>query len=328
MTEVVVTRSQGILELRIDRAAKKNALTFAMYEALTEALRQAQSDASVRVAMITSSGETFCAGNDIADFLKPRDDFGAAPPSRFIEGLVAFDKPLLAAVHGPAVGIGATMLLHCDLVYASTTARLRMPFVSLGLVPEAGSSLLLPRRVGDAVAAEILLLGAWIDAERARELRLVNAVLPAGRTPRVRARPGRRAGRQPARCAPRDPSAAPRRPRRPARPHQGRGRGVRPQPDLARGQRGLHGLPRAPPAGLLEALNHRAQSSIAGESTGRREGGKEPKTRANLELPSPPFLILSPVSRSFRDRRGARSPIGSSGSNPFGRKSKVDRRQS
>jgi enoyl-CoA hydratase/carnithine racemase len=180
MAEVVVSRSGPILELQLNRAAKKNALTFAMYEALTAALGQARSDASVRVALVTGNGETFCAGNDIADFTTPRPDFGAAPPSRFIDALVAFDKPLIAAVHGPAVGIGATMLLHCDLVYASSTARLRMPFVSLGLVPEAGSSLLLPRRVGDAVAAEILLLGAWIDAERARELRLVNAVLPSG----------------------------------------------------------------------------------------------------------------------------------------------------
>jgi enoyl-CoA hydratase/carnithine racemase len=153
-----------------------------MYEALTAGLTQARTDAGVRAVIITGNGETFCAGNDIADFATRSSpgapDFGAAPPSRFIEALVAFDKPLLAAVHGSAVGIGATMLLHCDLVYASATARLRMPFVSLGLVPEAGSSLLLPRRVGDAVAAEILLLGAWIDAERARELRLVNAVLP------------------------------------------------------------------------------------------------------------------------------------------------------
>jgi enoyl-CoA hydratase/carnithine racemase len=179
MSEVLVSRAGGVLELRLDRAAKKNALTFAMYGALTAALEEGQADPSVRVALLAAHGETFCAGNDIADFLKPRDDFAAAPPSRFIEALVAFDKPLVAAVHGPAVGIGATMLLHCDLVYASPAARLRMPFVSLGLVPEAGSSLLLPRRVGDAVAAEMLLLGVWIDAERARELRLVNAILPS-----------------------------------------------------------------------------------------------------------------------------------------------------
>ncbi len=178
MSEILVSREGHVCEVRIDRAAKKNALTFAMYTALTEALAGAKADAAVRAVLVTGAGETFCAGNDIADFLKPRDDMHGAPPARLIDMLVGFDKPIVAAVHGPAVGIGATMLLHCDLVYASPTARLRMPFVSLGLVPEAGSSLLLPRRVGDAIAAEMLLLGAWIDAERARELRLVNAVLP------------------------------------------------------------------------------------------------------------------------------------------------------
>ncbi len=178
MTEVIVTRTGAVVELRLDRAAKKNALTPAMYAALAGALRDARGDDAVRAVLLTASGETFCAGNDIGDFLT-RSAEGATAPSGFIEGLVEFDKPLVAAVQGPAVGIGATMLLHCDLVYASTTARLRMPFVSLGLVPEAGSSLLLPRRVGDAVAAEMLLLGAWIDAERAKELRLINAVLPS-----------------------------------------------------------------------------------------------------------------------------------------------------
>jgi enoyl-CoA hydratase/carnithine racemase len=199
MSEIVVAREGAVLELRLDRAAKKNALTFDMYRRLTEALRGAQSEAAVRAVLVTGNGETFCAGNDIADFLTPRDDFAAAPPSQFIESLVAFEKPLVAAVHGPAVGIGATMLLHCDLVYASTTARLRMPFVSLGLVPEAGSSLLLPRRVGDVVAAEMLLLGAWIDAERAKELRLVNAVLPAAELVTfARARAGELAASPPA----------------------------------------------------------------------------------------------------------------------------------
>jgi enoyl-CoA hydratase/carnithine racemase len=179
MSEVIVSRTDGVLELRLDRPAKKNALTFAMYAALTEGLQQAQGDPAVRATLITASGETFCAGNDIGDFLKPRDDSGAAHPSRFIEQLAGFDKPLVAAVQGPAIGVGATMLLHCDLVYAAPTARLRMPFVSLGLVPEAGSSLLLPRRVGDAIAAEMLLLGAWIHAERARELRLINDIVPS-----------------------------------------------------------------------------------------------------------------------------------------------------
>src|ERR1700722_6162361 len=104
MSEAVVSRAGGGLEARIDRAAKKNALTFAMYTALTEALQQAHAAPSVRAALITASGETFCAGNDIADFLKPREDFGAAPPSRFIEALVAFDKPLVAPAPAPVAG--------------------------------------------------------------------------------------------------------------------------------------------------------------------------------------------------------------------------------
>lgn len=178
MTDVLVSRTGAVVELRLDRAPKKNALTPAMYGALAGGLTEARADSSVRAVLLTASGETYCAGNDIGEFLS-RSAESASAPAAFIEALVEFDKPLLAAVQGPAVGIGATMLLHCDLVYASATARLRMPFVSLGLVPEAGSSLLLPRRVGDAVAAEILLLGAWIDAERAKELRLVNAVLPS-----------------------------------------------------------------------------------------------------------------------------------------------------
>jgi enoyl-CoA hydratase/carnithine racemase len=178
MTDVLVSRTGAVVELRLDRASKKNALTPSMYGTLAAGLRDARADATVRAALVTASGETFCAGNDIGDFLS-RDGGGAVAPAAFIQALVDFDKPLVAAVQGPAVGIGATMLLHCDLVYASTTTRLRMPFVSLGLVPEAGSSYLLPRRVGEAVAAEILLLGAWIDAARAKELRLVNAVLPS-----------------------------------------------------------------------------------------------------------------------------------------------------
>jgi enoyl-CoA hydratase/carnithine racemase len=176
MTDVLVSRTGAVVELRLDRASKKNAITPSMYGTLAAGLRDARADATVRAALLTAAGETFCAGNDIGDFLS-RDAGGAVAPSAFIQALVDFDKPLVAAVQGPAVGIGATMLLHCDLVYASTTTRLRMPFVSLGLVPEAGSSYLLPRRVGEAVAAEILLLGAWIDAARAKELRLVNAVL-------------------------------------------------------------------------------------------------------------------------------------------------------
>src|SRR5579872_2687284 len=179
MSGIVTTLRDGVLELRLDRPSKKNALTFVMYEALAAALRDAQSDSAVRALLLTASGDAFCAGNDIADFLAGKaDDLASAPPMRFVRALVANDKPLVAAVNGPAVGVGATMLLHCDLVYASEKATLSMPFVSLGLVPEAASSALLPARVGAAVASEMLLLGSVLDATRARELRLVNRVVP------------------------------------------------------------------------------------------------------------------------------------------------------
>jgi enoyl-CoA hydratase/carnithine racemase len=152
-----------------------------MYRELEAALRAADEDAAVRVVLLTANGDTFCAGNDIADFLAGGQlDFASAPPLQFVRALLAFDKPLVAAVNGPAVGVGATMLLSCDLVYASEQAKLSMPFVSLGLVPEAASSLLLPARVGHAVASEMLLLGRVIDARRALELRLVNQVVPSG----------------------------------------------------------------------------------------------------------------------------------------------------
>ena len=179
MAEILVSRTGAVVEVCLDRAAKKNALTGAMYDAMTEALVSADADPSARAVLLTAKGETFCAGNDIADFLEPRADILESPGQRFIAALVQLSKPLVAAVQGAAVGIGTTMLLHCDLVYASASARLRTPFVSLGLVPEAASSLLLPARVGHAVASEMLLLGAWIDAARAERLGLVNAVLPS-----------------------------------------------------------------------------------------------------------------------------------------------------
>jgi enoyl-CoA hydratase/carnithine racemase len=179
MSDIERTVQGGVLELRLNRPAKKNALTLAMYRELTGALHEAEEDAGVRVVLLTAAGDAFCAGNDISDFLAAAGslDFATAPPMQFVRALVTFDKPLVAAVGGSAVGVGATLLLHCDLVYASERARLSMPFVSLGLVPEAASSALLPARVGHAVASEILLLGAVIDARRALELRLVNEVL-------------------------------------------------------------------------------------------------------------------------------------------------------
>lgn len=181
MTDIVVTQDAAVLQLELNRPAKKNALTLAMYRRLTEALHTAAQDAAVRVVLISAAGSAFCAGNDLGDFLvaatTPADPSEPSPPIAFIEALVRFPKPIIAAVGGAAVGIGATMLLHCDLVYASENARLSMPFVSLALVPEAASSLLLPARVGHLIASEMLLLGTPLDARRAVELRLINELV-------------------------------------------------------------------------------------------------------------------------------------------------------
>ena len=178
MTDTKIEQTGAVLEIRVNRPKKKNALTVAMYSAMVEALERAAEEPSVRAVVFTAEGETFTAGNDVVDFMNGLGE-GEPPVLRFIRLLAKYEKPLVAAVNGPAVGIGTTMLLHCDLVYANDAARLHAPFVSLGLVPEAASSLLLPRRVGPAVAAEMLLLGAPMSAARAKELGLVNAIVPA-----------------------------------------------------------------------------------------------------------------------------------------------------
>lgn len=175
--ELLVSRADAVCELRLNRPAKRNAITFAMYAALDEALRAAQADGAVRVVMLSGEGAGFCAGNDLNDFLTGPAFSSAHPVMGFLHTLAAFGKPLVAAVHGQAVGIGVTMLLHCDLVLAARGAQLSMPFVSLGLVPEAGSSLLLPRLAGTQRAAELLLLGSGLDAEAAQRLGLVNRVV-------------------------------------------------------------------------------------------------------------------------------------------------------
>jgi enoyl-CoA hydratase/carnithine racemase len=179
MSDVQTESKDGVLEIRFDRPKKKNALTVAMYAAMVEALERAAKDPAIRAVAFTAEGETFTAGNDVIDFMNGLGD-GEPPVLRFIRLLATFEKPLVAAVNGAAVGLGTTMLLHCDLVYASEAARLHAPFVSLGLVPEAASSLLLPQRVGTAVAAEMLLLGTPMSATRAKELGLINEIVPAG----------------------------------------------------------------------------------------------------------------------------------------------------
>jgi enoyl-CoA hydratase/carnithine racemase len=174
---IVFSRDSGVATIRLNRPEKKNALNLAMYAALGDAVEAAVSDDAVRVILLCAAGESFTAGNDLADFAgRPAD--GGSPAQRFLYGIAQSPKPLVAAVDGYAVGVGLTMLLHCDLVYASERARLRVPFVDLGLIPEAGSSLLLPRILGHQRAAELLMLCDFVEAKRACELGLVNAVVP------------------------------------------------------------------------------------------------------------------------------------------------------
>ena len=173
---VLIVAKDRILTIQMNRPEKKNALTRAMYIAMSGAIRQAEQDAAVRVILLTGGDDCFTAGNDIADFAAATP--GEAPVAiEYLRNLAAAKKPVIAAVAGFAIGIGTTMLLHCDLVYAAETARFQLPFVNLGLCPEAGSSLILPMMMGHHCAAELLLLGEPFGAETARELGLVNQVI-------------------------------------------------------------------------------------------------------------------------------------------------------
>jgi enoyl-CoA hydratase/carnithine racemase len=181
MTEHVKNEiSNGVMTLTLQRPEKKNALTGAMYNALSEALKQAEADASVRVVLFQGDGDSFTAGNDLADFASQARGERAvdSPAHRFIEAISKVGKPLVAAVQGNAVGVGTTMLLHCDLVYLADNARLITPFVNLALVPEAASSWLLPLRIGHARAYAMFALGEPMDASAALASGLANAVVP------------------------------------------------------------------------------------------------------------------------------------------------------
>ena len=169
----------GVRHVMLDRPEKKNALTVAMYAVLAEAVTSASRD-DVGALLIGARGDTFTAGNDLRDFLDQPPHGEDAPVIRFLIGLATTDVPVIAAVRGNAVGIGTTMLLHCDLVYAASNVRLRVPFVDLGLVPEAGSSVLLPRRIGRARAGAALFLGESIAADQAYAAGLVTKILPDG----------------------------------------------------------------------------------------------------------------------------------------------------
>ena len=180
--DVVNQVADGVATIALNRPAKKNALTAPMYQAMADALRAFEADPSVRCIVVHGSAEVFTAGNDLEDFVKAPPLGDDAPVFQFLTALPAATKPLVAAVAGPAVGVGTTMLLHCDLVYAADNARFALPFSQLGLCPEAASSLLLPMVVGHQRAAEKLLLGEPFGAEEAREMGLVNKVLPAAET--------------------------------------------------------------------------------------------------------------------------------------------------
>ena len=179
MTHEISTHVEGgILTTSFNRLDRKNSITTAMYAAMADALASADSDPSLRVAVLQGHESVFTAGNDLGDFLKGAPE-GDSPVFRFLHSISQFSKPLLAAVCGPAVGVGTTMLFHCDLVYAGDNAAFSMPFVNLGLCPEAASSLLAPQAFGYHRAAEALLFGEQISAHRAFEFGLVNKVLPA-----------------------------------------------------------------------------------------------------------------------------------------------------
>ena len=169
----------GVLTIEIARPEKKNALTLAMYQAMADAIGSAVADAAVRALLITGQPGVFTSGNDLEDFMQRPPAGEDSPVFRFMRALADCGKPVVAAVTGAAVGIGTTMLLHCDLVYVSDEARLAMPFVGLGLVPEYASSLLVPRLMGQVRAAEKLLLGDPFTGAEAVECGLANAVLPA-----------------------------------------------------------------------------------------------------------------------------------------------------
>jgi enoyl-CoA hydratase/carnithine racemase len=181
MTDTILfEREGGLLTLRLNRPDKKNALTRAMYSQLAEGLRLADSDPQIRSILISGSSECFTAGNDIVDFIQQPPGGLDSPVFEFMLSLFECRKPVVAAVAGPAVGIGTTLLLHCDLVYVSRDARLRMPFVNLGLCPEFGSSLILPRLLGQARAAELLLLGEGFSGEQAVQWGIANQALADG----------------------------------------------------------------------------------------------------------------------------------------------------
>jgi enoyl-CoA hydratase/carnithine racemase len=178
MSQIEVERDGAVQSIAINRPEKKNALTGDMYTALADAILQAETDPSLRVMLLHGKGEAFTAGNDLQDFLqKPWKGHANPPAVRFIHAVAKAKKPVVAAVQGLVVGVGTTILLHCDLVYATTDARFMMPFINLGIVPEAASTVLLPMLIGRQRASELFMLGTPATAQRMYEMGLVNEVV-------------------------------------------------------------------------------------------------------------------------------------------------------
>src|ERR1700737_3770285 len=178
MDEIITERSEGILRVELNRPKKRNAMTSRMYVTLANVLNDAAKDERIRVVLWHGAGDSFCAGNDIEDFLKNPPGPGESPQARLMHALLDFDKPLVAAVPGAAIGGGTTMLTHCDFVYAGGSAKFQMPFINLAVVPEFGSSCSIPARIGHIRAAELILLGLPFDARRAADLGFVTQVVP------------------------------------------------------------------------------------------------------------------------------------------------------
>ena len=178
MSDILTDITAGVMTITLNRVDKKNSITAAMYATMADALVQAEADPAVRAVVFQGHETIFSAGNDIGDFLNAPPATSESPVFRFLRGISTFTKPVLAAVCGPAVGIGTTMLFHCDLVYAGDNAAFSMPFVNLGLCPEAASSYLAPQLMGYGRAAEALLLGEPFMAEAALEMGLISRIVP------------------------------------------------------------------------------------------------------------------------------------------------------
>jgi enoyl-CoA hydratase/carnithine racemase len=178
MDEIITERSESVLRVQLNRPMQKNAMTSGMYATLADVFNDATKDEYTRVVLWHGAGDSFSAGNDIEDFLKNPPGPGESPQARLMNALVDFDKPLIAAVQGAAIGGGTTMLTHCDFVYAGESAKFQMPFINLAVVPEFGSSWSIPARIGHIRAAELILLGLPFDAKRAADLGLVTQVVP------------------------------------------------------------------------------------------------------------------------------------------------------